>query len=108
MRSVQQGEEQNPAKLFQPKDIVHGVKPRRLFDYPFGSAERATGKGVAGMSSVGNFNPFTRSPKEDGMITDDISSSYCLHADFAGFAFSGYSLSGIYSDFLEIPFHPIS
>jgi hypothetical protein len=94
-----EGKKSSGEKLFQAKDIAHGIQPRGLLYDPFGGAEGTTGKGVAGMCAVNDFDPFTGTTEQNRMIADNVAGSDGLHTDFTGLAFPGDAMPGKDSHF---------
>lgn len=67
---------------FEPKNALHGVESGFLAENPLGGAEGAIGESVSAAGFVGEFEAFSGSGEQNGVIADNIAAAQGVQADF--------------------------
>lgn len=62
--------------------MLHGVESGFLAKNPLGGAEGAVGEGVSAAGFVDEFEAFSGSGEQNGVIADNIAAAQGMHADF--------------------------
>src|SRR2546425_8755067 len=79
--------------LLQSEHVLHVVQTRGLRDHPLSGPQGATRKGVAALHAMRHLDSLAQSPKEDGMVADDVPCPDDLHADLAPLAHADHPLA---------------
>ena len=76
--------------------MLHGVEAGVLAENPLGGAEGAVGESVSAAGFVGEFEAFSGSGEQDGVIADDVAAAQGMHADFVFGSGSDDSLAAVF------------
>ena len=80
---------------FEPKNALHGVESGFLAENPLGSAKGAVGESVSAAGFVGEFEAFSGSGEQDGVVADNIAAAQRVQADFTFGSGSDHSLAPV-------------
>lgn len=81
--------------------MLHGVEAGFLAENPLGGAEGAVGKSVSAAGFVGEFEAFSESGEQNGMIADDVAAAQGVHADFVFGSGADDSLAAVPEGFVQ-------
>lgn len=70
------------SSIVEAENVLHGVEAGFLAENPLGGAEGAVGESVSAAGFVGEFEAFSGSGEQDGVIADDVAAAQGMHADF--------------------------
>ena len=66
----------------ESEDVLHGVKAGFLAENPLGGAKGAVGKGVSAAGFVGEFEAFSGSGEQNGVIANDVTAAQRMQSNF--------------------------
>lgn len=86
---------------FKSENVLHGVEAGFLAKNPLGGAEGAVGKSVSAAGFVGEFEAFSGSGEQDGVVADNVAAAQGMHADFVFGSGADDSLAAMFQGFVR-------
>ena len=91
--------------LSEAQHVEHIVEARRLLDRPARGSQGTPRKRITALGAVRNLDTLSHSAKDHRVVTDNVSCTNGLNADFSSLAFADQTLSRIDAGLIEIPIH---